>query len=97
MTTEFTASQNYDSNDGYSLPSSDATCFAGGGNGQFVVHYFGLSNGPEMFQLIAGSGAVPEPSSFALLGSAAAILVLGTLVGRKGVSRFRWSPAGQAS
>ncbi len=62
-------------------------------NGKGNSTYYQPSDGPQMFQLIT---EVPEPSSFALLGSAAAIVVFGTCVRCNRASRFRRSPAGQA-
>ena len=89
----FTASQFYESNDGYGLPSYNTSYYSNEDNGKGISTYYQPSDGPQMFQLIT---EVPEPSSFALLGSAAAIVVFGTCVRCNRASRFRRSPAGQA-
>jgi hypothetical protein len=63
---EFTESYVYQSQYAYGLPSYDTAWIGTQDNGQGKSVYYQPSDGPQLFQLIAGS--VPEPSSVVLLG-----------------------------
>jgi hypothetical protein len=68
VTWDFTASQIYQSNLGYGLPSYDTSYYSTRDNGLGSVNYYQPSDGPQMFDLITVPGAVPEPPSLVLMG-----------------------------
>ena len=75
MTWEFTASQVYQSDLGYGLPSFNTAYYSDQDNGIGNALYFQPSDGPQMFDLITVP-AVGQPSSLVLMGLAVAIGVL---------------------
>jgi hypothetical protein len=77
VTWEFTASNVYQSQFAYGLPSSDTSWTSTADNGQGSSMYYQPADGPQLFQLIASAPeTVPEPSSWLLLGFPVAITVL---------------------
>ena len=68
VTWDFTASQIYQSNLGYGLPSYDTSYYSNLDNGLGNVNYYQPSNGPQMFDLLTVPGSVPEPHSLVLMG-----------------------------
>jgi hypothetical protein len=75
VTWQFTASQVYQSDLGYGLPSFNTAYYSDQDNGMGNALYFQPSDGPQMFDLITVA-AVAEPSSLVLMGLAVAIGVL---------------------
>jgi hypothetical protein len=68
----FTTSTSYQSNLGFSLPSSNMSWVGTADNGTGNNNYYQLTDGPQFFSLLAPT-AVPEPSSFLLMGMGAAL------------------------
>jgi hypothetical protein len=86
LTWEFTASQVYQSDLGYGLPSFNTAYYSDQDNGMGNALYFQPSDGPQMFDLITFP-VVGEPSSLVLMGLAVAI---GVLAMHLQSSRFSW-------
>jgi hypothetical protein len=94
---EFTTSQVYQSSFGYGLPSYNTAFVATQDNGMGDIVYYQPSDGPQMFQLIAPGGSVPEPSSSLLLCVPVAIALFATRLRGARASRLRRRLAGQAA
>jgi hypothetical protein len=75
VTWDFTASQVYQSDLGYGLPSHNTSYYSNQDNGMGSAIYYQPSDGPQMFQLIA-TPAVAEPPSLVMLSLGVAIVVL---------------------
>ena len=74
---DFTASNTYESQFAYGLPSYNTSWSSTADNGLGDSRYYQPSDGPQLFQLIAPApSAVPEPSTWLLLGFPVAIAVL---------------------
>jgi hypothetical protein len=74
---DFTASNVYQSQFGYGLPSFDTSWTSTADNGSGISTYYQPSDGPQLFDLIAPTAsAVPEPHSLVLLCFPVAIAVL---------------------
>jgi hypothetical protein len=77
VTWEFTASNVYQSQYGFGLPSHDTSWTSNQDNGSGLSQYYQPSDGPQLFDLIAPAGAsVPEPHSAVLLCFPVALAVL---------------------
>ena len=77
VTWEFTASNVYQSQFGFGLPSHDTSWTSTQDNGSGMSQYYQPSDGPQLFDLIAPAGAsVPEPHSAVLLCFPVALAVL---------------------
>ena len=88
VTWDFTASQVYQSDLGYGLPSFNTSYYSDQDNGMGEPMYFQPSDGPQMFDLITVP-AVAQPSSLVLMGLAVAI---GVLAMHLQGSRASWRP-----
>jgi hypothetical protein len=94
VTWDFTASNVYQSEFGYGLPSYNTSWTSTADNGLGNSTYYQPSDGPQLFDLIAPtSAAVPEPPSWLLLCFPVAIAVLtqwfqGTRRGRPGHNHY---------
>jgi hypothetical protein len=75
VTWDFTASQVYQSNLGYGLPSYNTAYYSDHDNGMGNPVYYQPSDGPQMFDLIT-TGVVAEPPSLVMLSLGVAIVVL---------------------
>jgi hypothetical protein len=75
VTWDFTASQVYQSDLGYGLPSYNTAYYSDQDNGLGDAVYYQPADGPQMFDLIT-TGVVEEPPSIVMLGLGAAILGL---------------------
>jgi hypothetical protein len=73
---EFTASNVYQSNLGYGLPSFNTAFVSNKDNGMGNITYYQPSDGPQLFALLSPAPTIPEPPSFLLIGLAAATLGL---------------------
>jgi len=85
---EFTASQIYQSNYGYGLPSYDTSYYSTQDNGMGISTYYQPSDGPQMFDLITVPASVPEPSSLVLLGFGVMITVWAIHHHKRGLARL---------
>jgi hypothetical protein len=98
---DFTASNVYQSQFGYGLPSFDTSWTSSADNGSGISTYYQPSDGPQLFDLIAPTtSAVPEPHSFVLLCFPVAIAVLTRwFQGARWVcwGRCEWKKEGQTS
>ena len=75
VTWDFTASQVYQSDLGYGLPSYNTAYYSDQDNGLGDAVYYQPADGPQMFDLIT-IRVVAEPPSIVMLGLGAAILGL---------------------
>jgi hypothetical protein len=76
VTWDYTASQVYQSELGYGLPSLNTSYYSDQDNGLGNLSYYQPSDGPQMFDLIITPAVVGEPPSSVLLGLGMAISVL---------------------
>jgi hypothetical protein len=76
VTWNYTASQIYQSQFGYGLPSYNTSFYSDQDNGSGNIGYYQPSDGPQMFDLITMNGVVDEPPSAVLLGLGVAIAVV---------------------
>jgi hypothetical protein len=90
VTWDFTASNVYQSEYGYGLPSYNTSWFSNADNGQGNSTYYQPSDGPQLFDLIApATASVSEPSSVLLVCIPLGILVVATGVRRARACRAR--------